>query len=145
MTLYSDPDMIEAKLWEYQEILHSKGWKYLDKGRHRVGYLSPRGDAVIKIAHCPTGIAANKEEFTLSRDPELLAARFSDSNVAVAEVFGLGSHLGLSILCMEFVEELDIPLKDYPKWTDKIDNYQVGYNKDKKMVAFDFSQSRFVR
>lgn len=142
--LHGDPDIIEAKVWEYQEILKTKGWKYLDKGRHRVGYLSPRGDVVVKIAHCPLGIAANKEEFDLSRDLKLLAETFADENVAVAEVFGLGSHLGLSILCMEFIEFEGIALKDYPKWAENIDCYQVGYNKDRKMVAFDFSQFRLT-
>lgn len=142
--LCSDPDTIEAKVWELQEILKTKHWKYLDKGRHRVGYLSPRGDRVIKIAHCPHGIAANMEEFELSRDAKLLAKTFPNCDIAVAKVYGLGSYIGLSILCMEFIEFKGIALKDYPKWAERIDCYQVGYNKDRKMVAFDFSQFRLT-
>ncbi len=85
---------------------------------------------------------ANKEEYEIARSPELLALHFPKCDgLSVAKVYGLGFYMCLSILCMEIVDFRGMSLKDYPRWASMIDCYQVGYNKDRKIVAFDFSRS----
>jgi hypothetical protein len=139
-TIEHDIDIIEAKVWELQSILRKKGWEYLGSGRHRIVYRSPHGNKVIKIAHCKEGVMANKEEWDFSQSSDLLAKYLPHCpGIQVAKVFGLGVTKKLSILCMEWVNQHSVKLDECPFWVKNVDAFQVGYNHDGKIVAFDFS------
>lgn len=112
--------------------------KYLGSGRNRAVYLLPGGKYVIKIPINALGLADNDEEhcFRHMKDPWAKKER----------VFARCRLIpGTFLLVMEYVEdasyqEIRNKLGKVPEWVGCIDSGQVGFNRQGKLVAYDYGR-----
>lgn len=104
--------------------------KFLGAGRHRFTYLLPSGKYVIKVPGNPDGEKANREE-----------AKFAQQGyfhpIAKCRLINYGQ---LPCLIMEAVDtHAPFKMDQLPKWTDDVDNLQIGVSRKRGLVAYDFS------
>jgi hypothetical protein len=98
------------------------GLKYLDSGRHRSVF--EHRDWVIKVPLSDWGVLDNtREALAYKKDKEHLAR----------------CRMLSDLLVMEKVVPYTGAKNKLPKWVDYIDCGQVGYNREGKLVAFDYA------
>jgi len=111
----------KVKIFDY---LIDKGYTYLDEGRHRVCFLSPNKNWVVKLARDFSGACANASE------------RYAYSKKESRNILARCKLLNSDILVMEYVEYIEY--SELPSWAGNIDCYQVGRNRKGEIVAYDY-------
>lgn len=109
------------------DYLKSKGYTFLGEGRTRIGFRSPNGQWVVKIARDDDGVYHNFRERSVWREG-------NRNRLARCKSFmGADGY----ILVMEYVES--VPNKEKPHWGRyDIDCGQVGRNRKGAIVAYDY-------
>lgn len=119
------------------DAIHAKPerFTYLSAGRHRMAFLDIRTDFVVKIAHNIDGIQANREEVSSFRNR-------NSNSLPMAKCYSwvIVEDCPIAIV-MEYVEMAKdrYTLSIIHPWVWSVDCGQVGYNKQGKLVAFDYS------
>jgi hypothetical protein len=134
---------------EIIESLKSTGFVEVGRGRHRCALKSPTGLNVIKIPLSDAGLLDNEREARYwkekirplhKKDQVRLSARLGktvDKNAENEIQLARCRMMGV-FLVMEFVNN-DMPGVKVPDWADYIDCGQVGMNRKKKIVAYDYA------
>lgn len=124
-------DELDEDVFPYLELevrMRHRHGPPIGRGRHRVVFRD--GDEVIKVPSIVDGEYSNDREIQIySNAPENHARCWVDTSLT--EEFG---HL---ISRMEFVTQT-IDCKNLPSWVGAVDGFQVGYTKDRRLVAYDF-------
>jgi len=108
---------------------------FLNEGRYRRVYLSRTGKYVIKIPINHVGEADNgSEDFSYHFSA-------NNENLARCKAFFYNNQL---CLIMEKVEIIDWSKNStvVPEWVSYVDCRQVGYNRDGKLVAYDWAVNK---
>lgn len=124
------PFIAEVKVESSKETIEYNGetFEFLASGGKRKTFLSPCKKYVIKVPQEPytLGLLENKTEARIYKENP-------NSIYAKCEMVENGW------LRMEFVKPKYFSKDDdYPEWTLKIAEHQVGYNLDGKLVAYDY-------
>ena len=103
-------------------------------GRSRVAMVCPSKRHVIKIPINDMGILHNNREQRACRQ-----GRISEQFIPIApcRIFYADRSIGLPLLMMAF---LDTTIKDgfkFPDWAFSVDSLQVGYDRKRRLLAFD--------
>jgi hypothetical protein len=119
--------MIDNLLTEAQkkeQELINDGWILIGEGSKRKAYRSACGNHVVKIPKDHIGIGENMKEAHTYRT--------GDRNLLARCIMTFGF-----LIIMEYVSPIDADACDLPTWCKEYDN-QVGYNKNGKLVAYDY-------
>lgn len=96
------------------------------EGRHRRVFLDREAGEVVKVPLFPSGLDANLQEL-VEQEPHLARTWLDEDS----ETFGL------PLLRMELVEPAS-RMQPLPRWTRHIDDQQVGWTRDGRLVAYDW-------
>ena len=122
------PDRSRYTYWDGQTI---DGWDYLGAGGSRMTFTRPGSKYVLKIPVSKMGIRCNEEEAN--------AFRADKRRLARCRMIVLS---GLKCLLMEKLDVSDIYNRlgrEAPSWTCHMDGLQIGYNRKKELVAYDYA------
>jgi hypothetical protein len=128
----------------YDRAIHEakKLYPYLGSGRHRSVYDLQDG-WVLKLPYCATGVRANEEEFDAYTKMIAAGNVWGNYNPVYAQCSLLVFH-GVLAVRMEKVEVDIYGRQDMTReygWIASVDCGQVGWTKDGRLVAFDYSYS----
>ena len=118
-----DPDALKA----IKEALLAGGFKELLAGRNRVAFLSPSGRNVVKIPLNDYGVADNSSE----------AVRWRKERADWYPLARCRLFCDLLVV-MEVVDRCSLDYGKLPSWVSWVDCGQVGYNRRRKLVAYDY-------
>jgi hypothetical protein len=121
-------------------------WEYLGEGRHRKVYGLPSGRNVIKVPIGQMGKAANlweaivwKTRHNQAKWPWMLQNELRGIVPARCRLIP-----GTYLLVMERLEEIlhtyNIKRSPHHEWVNDVDCFQVGFDRQDKVKAFDFAQ-----
>lgn len=110
--------------------------KAVQQGRNRRVYII--GTYVIKVPLNLNGVTDNDWEGSVSNGPKP-----SEWDVIYPKHKRLAWYRGIPILFMEFVrpaltKHITKRLGSVPKWVDRVDCGQVGFNKQGRLMAYDY-------
>ena len=124
--------MTPKEIRQLEGTLIQRGYKYLNEGRHRKGFLSPNRKWVVKVPKtCArlAGIQDNWSEYhTFKRASPAIRARLARCRLFKGE-----------ILIMEKLCTANLCWGNIPEWARGIDCGQVGYNRKGNLVAYDYA------
>lgn len=119
-----------------------RGYKYICDGRARIGFLSPNGKWVVKLAKDLDGDADNRKEYDRWKHREgsdwvpLARCKVVNEHVLVMECV-ITTFDPLGEVHLSHKESLKI---NRCAWKDYIDCAQVGVNRKGEVVAYDYAQ-----
>lgn len=115
-------------------------FELLGIGRHREVYLLPSKKFVIKIPINNDGILDNLTEYKYWKNRAAIK-KYYDADLARCRLYQ-GSTSQDKLLLMEFIEIIknprDLPYNTLPNWAWDVDGIQVGYNRQRHIVAYDY-------
>ncbi len=107
-------------------VLNDITYTHIGSGLKRDVYVSPDGEYVVKVPKNNLGEEENIREYeTYTKNP--------------GSIYAKCELLDDNYLKMEYVEPVYFKKgDDYPEWTLSIAEHQVGYTRDKRLVAYDY-------
>jgi len=126
-TIFHDKWYLKAI--KIEEILESKGWKFVSSGKNRRVWR--KGNVVLKIAHVESGVLANKKERSM-----YISHR---RNFAPCRLVGeMLMMRALTPMDESFDEDL---YEMIPDWANDLnDGPQVGIDKNGRILAYDYAE-----
>lgn len=125
--------MMLDKYQQIQRQFIDRGLTLVGHGSGRTVYLSQSGRFVYKVPVGNHGLIANQREHEIYRHPEKAPHFLPRERVARCRLAPSG------VLVMELVRTR--PWNDFlaiPEWAAYVDNYQVGTNRENRIVAYDY-------
>ncbi len=122
--------LLDAHVNEARRLTFA-GYTLIGKGSNRTVFLNPQQTHVIKVAHDGAGILENINE----------ARVWSEAPIGERYRLARCKLIRNNILIMEAVREPHYSIRPIIRarqlWAEKY-NFQVGYNKNGRLVAFDY-------
>lgn len=109
---------------------HEEKYEFLGKGGQRIVFLKNKS-TVIKVPLSFDGMLANESEARLYKKYK------KNGEIPYAKCKLITHAEGVSLLEMEWVD--DRCIDKYPKWSEFVDCQQIGYDRNGKLVAFDYA------
>jgi hypothetical protein len=129
------PNSKEKKLIEE---LREFGFSFIGYGGTRIVFLAPCKTKVFKFPRCHYGVSDNIVEANAWKNRKSLKDKCSgdDWGARIAKCKMVNNYA----LVMEYVDIGNRPnYADLPAWSRCLDGAQVGYNKDNKLVIYDYA------
>ncbi len=133
-------DAWELKYNFITELLNEKGLRYVDSGSTRDTYMSKSGLFVVKVPRDPVFQDDNYNEAITYKNTGGIGWD-DETRYAKCRLF---TFHGVKLVIMETVEVIrhpewyEAPL-DLPEWINYLDNKQVGYDRQGRLVAYDYA------
>ena len=122
-----EPMAFTAESREAIERLWSDGWRVLGIGSSRIVFTDG-GDVVAKVPLDDRGVYSSIREARISRETG------KTGEIPVADCHLDDEYM---VLWMERVEPWVTGMTNYPDWAWQVDGFQVGYDREGTLVAYD--------
>lgn len=127
-------DLISTIRKAVNKLIHS-GAEWVGTGTSRICFTFPGSNLVIKVPFSTAGYTASIREEQAFKDFEKYPQACTP--IADCSFMDFTAAFGMKLLVMEQLHEFPSSLTGLPGWVFSVDCGQVGYNAQKKLVAYD--------